>query len=176
MRPRQLQQSLRPLSAAVLLALAACESRPDTARQTESGPPRPALHVLAGLTDSGVVEQPITVDSSPGPYFEAGRIYADAQAVATAIFLGTVVGIQENQLTVDSRPTTIPARIHGSMVYAPVRELARELGAYTAVGPDSLHITLWPAPVLCEYRKRADTSDAVYRGARAEDLFAGCRR
>jgi hypothetical protein len=96
--------------------------------------------------------------------------------VATAIFLGTVVGIQENQLTVDSRPTTIPARLHGSTVYAPVRELARELGAYTAVGPDSLHITLWPAPVLCEYRKRADTSDAVYRGARAEDLFAGCRR
>lgn len=175
MKPRQLQQSLRPFSAALLLALAACDSRSDTARQTESGPSRPALHVVA-LTDRGVVEQPITVDSSPGPYLEAGRIYADAQAVATAIFLGTVVGIQENQLTLDSRPTPIPARLHGSTVYAPVRELARELGAYTAVGPDSLHITLWPAPMLCEYRQRADTTDAVYRGARAEDLFAGCRR
>jgi hypothetical protein len=75
-------------------------------------------------------------------------------------------------VTVGGETTDVPARVHGTAVYAPVKELARRFGAYTFRRANLA--VVWPRERLCEYRPRADPRAAVYQGARAEGLFEGC--
>lgn len=148
------------------------ESQPTEAAVEAPAPP-PSLRYLSGFDDEGVLEQPVESPSAPGPHFVDGVLYADAAAVAGLLAPGTAVGEAGGVLTLAGRGTGIPARRYGAAVYAPARPLARRLGAYTHEAEGSA--TLWPRERLCEYlRRRPDPRAAVYCGAQAEGLFAGC--
>ncbi len=133
------------------------------------------LSFLAGFDDEGIVERAVPTDSAPGPYALAGEIYADAPSVAAVIAPGTRVTANAGLLMLDGRGTAIHVRYEGAKLYAPVRALARSLGAYANMDPTGRQVTLWPSARLCEYRERADPAAPVYRGASAESLFARCR-
>ena len=99
-------------------------------------------------------------------------LWADARAVAGLLAPGTAVDEAGGALAVGGEPTQVPARRHGGALYAPVRDLARLFGAYVHVTDDGG--TIWPRERLCEYRPGASAGAAVFRGAEAEGLFAGC--
>lgn len=131
------------------------------------------LRYLAGFDDEGVLEEPLESPSAPGPHYVAGTLYADAAAVAALLAPDSAVGQAGGVLTIAGRGTGIPARRYGAAVYAPVRELALRLGAYTHEAEGGG--TVWPRARLCEYLARSpDPRAAVYRGALAAGLFAGC--
>jgi hypothetical protein len=135
--------------------------------------PPPSLRYLSGFNDEGVFEHPVESPSAPGPHFVDGVLYADAAAVAGLLAPGTAVGEAGGVLTLGGQGTGIRARRYGAAVYAPARALARRLGAYTHEAEGGA--TLWPRERLCEYlARRPDPRAAVYRGALAEGLFAGC--
>lgn len=176
-----LTNTSRVLAATLALSwLFACKG--DRVRDDGIGalPSTPAVPVtlsfLSGFDDEGIIERALPIDSAPGPYVLAGDIYADAPSVAAVIAPGTRVTANAGLLIIDGRNTGIHVRYEGSKVYAPVRALARLLGAYVHTDPSGLQATLWPSARLCEYRQRADTGAPIYRGASAESLFARCSK
>ena len=134
------------------------------------------LSFLSGFDDEGIIERPLPVDSAPGPYALAGEIYADAPSVVAVIAPGTQVTDNAGLLVLDGRSTAIPVRYEGAKLYAPVRALARSLGAYAHTDDTGRQMTLWPSARLCEYRERADRAAPVYQGAEAQGLFAACSK
>ena len=172
------------LAAAALLLAAGCGAEEDRAPSAgnHAAPTEAAvdtvvraahLRYLAGFDDEGVLEAPMDSPSAPGPHYVAGTLYADAAAVAALLAPDSAVGEAGGVLTLAGRGTGIPVRRYGAAVYAPVRELARRLGAYTREAEGDA--TVWPRERLCEYlARRPDPRAAVYRGALAAGLFAGC--
>jgi hypothetical protein len=134
------------------------------------------LSFLAGFDDEGIVERAVPTDSAPGPYVLEGEIYADAPSVVAVIAPATRTAANAGLLTLNGRNTDIHVRYEGGRFYAPVRALARSLGAYAHTDPTGRQVTLWPSARLCEYRERADRAAPVYRGAFSQGLFAQCRK
>jgi hypothetical protein len=170
-------------SLALVTALGACErdrasSHPaaDTLHNADAIVPATVLFLAGFDEQGGIIERRVPVDSPPGPYVVAGDIYADAQGLAAVLAPGSHIGSSAGRLTIDGRATSIDTRQHGTVAYASVRKLARELRGYANFGSDGRFVTLWSGSQLCEYRREADTRAELYRRAAAESLFAHCGR
>ncbi|HEX2095079.1 MAG TPA: hypothetical protein VHG28_21950 [Longimicrobiaceae bacterium] len=157
-------------------AAAAAPAAADTSRADP-----PAVLLLATVApeideESGIVSREVEAPGGRAPLVRNDTMYADAAALAAVLGAGTSVSLEGDRVRVGNRLLGVRGLRERGGVYVPVRDFAREFGAYTYTDRSregGAVYTLYPREALLYLLANRERPDEVpvLRGAREEGLL-----
>ena len=146
-----------------------------------AGALRAVLLVVTAFDEEGILTAPLET-APPGVYATGDTLWADASAVAAAAADSAAPEMASvgGHLVLGGAPSTIPARVHGGVVYAPAEQVALRHGGFLYLHPPpdpgvrQRSGTLWPRAKLCEWWARGQRKGAAVEGALEHGLLEAC--
>lgn len=139
----------------------------------ERKPPELAYVVVAPeiSEETPVVERRLSLAAGRPTFLRNDTLYAAADDLVPILSPGARVSLSDSVVVVNGRGLPVTGLEQNGAVYVPVKEFARQFGAYTRVNEVDGSATIWPRDALVYWKEHGPANAPVLMEAAAEGLI-----